>query len=152
MSGVKGQRTEIRVLRHEQNRGKGDAIRTALHHVKMQGGRFMITIDADGQHQPRDLEKFLPLLQEADPAIVIGSRNLAREDVPGKSRLGSQIGNFWLRIETMLFSTDMRSARCQRPNQAARTLASTSANRSSSCLCLQTVGHPPSVCVRIHRV
>ncbi len=100
---------DITVLRHEKNRGKGAAILTALRFARDQDARFMITIDADGQHQPRDLEKLLPLLQEADTAIVIGSRNLAGEDVPGKSRLGSQIGNFWLRIETGVSIEDCQS-------------------------------------------
>jgi uncharacterized protein (DUF2062 family) len=100
---------DVTVLRHEKNRGKGAAILTALRFVKDQGARFMITIDADGQHQPRDLEKFLPLLQEADTAIVIGCRNLTHEDVPKRSRLGNQIGNFWLRIETGVSVDDCQS-------------------------------------------
>ena len=69
----------------------------------------MITIDADGQHRPRDLEKFLPLLQESDTAIVIGCRDLADHGVPRRSRLGSQIGNFWLRIETGVSIDDCQS-------------------------------------------
>jgi len=101
--------SDITVLRHEKNRGKGAAILTALRHVRAQGGRFMITIDADGQHQPRDLEKFIPLLQQDDTAIVIGCRELTQANVPPKSRIGSQIGNFWLRIETGVSIDDCQS-------------------------------------------
>jgi uncharacterized protein (DUF2062 family) len=100
---------DVTVLRHEKNRGKGAAIRTALKYVRDRGARFMITIDADGQHHPRDLEKFLPLLQESDTAIVIGCRDLADHGVPRRSRLGSQIGNFWLRIETGVSIDDCQS-------------------------------------------
>jgi glycosyltransferase involved in cell wall biosynthesis len=99
----------IDVLRHEENRGKGEAILTALRHVEAEGGRFMITLDGDGQHQPRDLEKFIPLLREDDQAIVIGARGFDEGSVPRKSRLGREIGNFWLRIETGASVEDSQS-------------------------------------------
>ena len=99
----------ITVLRHANNCGKGAAILTALRYVRDQGGRFMITIDADGQHRPRDLEKFIPLLPDAETAIVIGCRDLTEGNAPRKSRLGSQIGNFWLRIETGVSIDDCQS-------------------------------------------
>lgn len=101
--------TGITVLRHEKNRGKGEAILTALRHVAGQGGRFMITIDADGQHHPRDLEKFIPLLQEDEAAIVIGCRRFESENVPRRSRIGRQIGNFWLRTEAGVSIEDCQS-------------------------------------------
>ena len=100
---------DVTVLRHEKNRGKGGAILTALRHVRAQGGRFMITIDGDGQHCPRDLEKFIPLLQGDDTAIVIGSRRLETDSVPRRSRVGREIGNFWLRMETGVSIEDCQS-------------------------------------------
>jgi uncharacterized protein (DUF2062 family) len=99
----------IAVLTHEKNRGKGAAILTALRHVEARGGRFMITIDADGQHQPRDLRKFIPLLQEDDAAILVGVRKLDADGVPRRSRLGRDIGRFWLRVETGVFLDDPQS-------------------------------------------
>jgi glycosyltransferase involved in cell wall biosynthesis len=99
----------IVVLRHEKNRGKGEAILTALRHIEAQGGRFMITIDGDGQHYPRDLEKFIPLLQEDDTSIVIGCRRFEGDNVPRKSRLGREIGNSWLRIEAGVSIEDCQS-------------------------------------------
>jgi len=101
--------SDITVLRHEKNRGKGAAILTALRYVRSLGGRFLITIDADGQHQPRDLERFIPLLQGPDTAVVIGSRDLREANVPRRSRVGSQIGNFWLRLETGASIEDCQS-------------------------------------------
>jgi uncharacterized protein (DUF2062 family) len=99
----------VTVLRHEKNRGKGKAILTALQYIKERGGRFMITLDADGQHYPRDLEKFIPLLQEDDTAIVIGCRQFDEASVPRKSRVGMEIGNFWLRTETGVSIEDCQS-------------------------------------------
>jgi len=101
--------SDITVLRHARNRGKGEAIRTALWYVKDQGGRFMITIDADGQHHPRDIEKFIPLLEEDDTSIVVGCRNFDEGSIPRKSRVGREIGNLWLRIETGVSIEDSQS-------------------------------------------
>ena len=43
---------DVTVLRHEKNLGKGQAILTASRHMEQHGGEYMITIDADGQHDP----------------------------------------------------------------------------------------------------
>jgi glycosyltransferase involved in cell wall biosynthesis len=101
--------TDIPVLRHEKNRGKGRAILTGLEFVKAQGGRFMITIDADGQHYPKDIEKFIPLLQTDETAIVIGTRRFDGENIPESSRFGRKFANFWLYAETGVFIDDCQS-------------------------------------------
>jgi len=101
--------TDVIVLKHEKNLGKGKAILTALRYIKAQGGRFMITIDADGQHYPRDLVKFIPLLQKDATNIVIGCRRLHGKHVPRKSRFGRMIANFWLRVETGVSIKDCQS-------------------------------------------
>jgi glycosyltransferase involved in cell wall biosynthesis len=101
--------SDIRVLRHEENRGKGAAIRSALRYVKERGGRFMVTVDADGQHYPRDLEKFIPLLQDDDTAIVIGCREFEGENIPRASSFGRKFSNFWLRVEAGVSMDDCQS-------------------------------------------
>lgn len=101
--------TDIHVIGHDRNLGKGRAIRTALGFVKERGGRFMITIDADGQHYPRDIEKFIPLLQDDDAVLVIGCRKFSSENVPGKSRFGRKFANFWLFVEAGVTIDDCQS-------------------------------------------
>ncbi len=91
---------DVVVLRHEKNLGKGRAILTASRYVEQCGGEYMITIDADGQHDPRDMEKLIALLKDDEPAIIIGSRNFATENVPSSSRFGRSFANFWLKVET----------------------------------------------------
>lgn len=91
---------DVVVLRHAVNRGKGAALLTASRFIEAQGGRFMVTIDADGQHFPADIAAFLPLLDENDPAIVIGCRDFNTANVPKSSRFGRAFANFWLLVET----------------------------------------------------
>jgi glycosyltransferase involved in cell wall biosynthesis len=101
--------TGITVIRHGENRGKGEAIITALKYITGKGGHFMITIDGDGQHYPQDIKKFLPLLSADDPSIIIGSRNFETNNVPASSRFGRKFANFWLRIETGISIGDCQS-------------------------------------------
>lgn len=100
---------DVVVLRHEKNRGKGQAILTAARYVEARSGVFMITIDADGQHYPRDIEQFVPLLQEHDSTILIGSRNFDADNVPNSSKFGRKFANFWLRVETGAVIDDCQS-------------------------------------------
>jgi len=101
--------SDITVLKHAENRGKGEAILTALRYVKDRGGRFIVTIDADGQHFPRDLERFIPLLQDDEAVIVVGCRRFEGENVPRASEFGRSFANLWLRLETGVFIDDCQS-------------------------------------------
>lgn len=62
------------VLSHRKNRGKGAAIRTALSHLRAMGGRpeAVVFLDADGEHDPRDIPRLIAALGQAD--FVLGER------------------------------------------------------------------------------
>ncbi|HVB34261.1 MAG TPA: bifunctional glycosyltransferase/class I SAM-dependent methyltransferase [Patescibacteria group bacterium] len=63
-------------LRHERNRGKGAAIRTALGHAS---GELVVIHDADLEYFPEDLQRMVPLFLEQDADAVFGSRFLSGE-------------------------------------------------------------------------
>ncbi|MSX64947.1 MAG: glycosyltransferase, partial [Actinobacteria bacterium] len=54
------------------NVGVGGAMRTAFLYAKREGYQALVQVDADGQHDPADLDKLLAGLNEAD--IVVGTR------------------------------------------------------------------------------
>ncbi|MBI1810583.1 MAG: DUF2062 domain-containing protein, partial [Nitrospirae bacterium] len=100
---------DVVLLKHDKNMGKGRAILTAAEYIDSRGGKYMITIDGDGQHKPEDIRKFLPLINEDDASVIIGSRDFNTENVPEKSRFGRKFANFWLRIETGVYTDDCQS-------------------------------------------
>jgi len=61
----------LRVLRHERNRGKGAAIRTALEHAR---GEFGIIQDSDLEYDPSEYPKILGPLIASKADVVYGSR------------------------------------------------------------------------------
>jgi glycosyltransferase involved in cell wall biosynthesis len=63
----------IRLIRHDRNRGKGAAIRTALQHAR---GTFSIIQDADLEYDPNEYPRLLHPLMEGRADVVFGSRFL----------------------------------------------------------------------------
>ena len=67
----------VEVLRHDRNRGKGAAIRTALEHAQ---GRFTIIQDGDLEYDPGDFPRILEPLLSGEVQVVYGSRYLDRRN------------------------------------------------------------------------
>ncbi len=91
---------QVMTIRHPQNRGKGAAILTAAKEAGRLGMTHMVTIDADGQHDPGDFLRFLPMIRENPLAMVIGTRVFDKKATPLLSRFGRSFSNFWFRIQT----------------------------------------------------
>lgn len=100
---------DVVVLRHPQNRGKGQALLTALRYLAERHAAFMITLDADGQHDPCDLWALWAALAGAPDTIVIGARRMEAPGVPAASRFGMRFSDFWLRLETGVTIRDSQS-------------------------------------------
>lgn len=62
------------VLRHTRNRGKGAALRTGFWFLMNRGYAAVITMDADGQHDPSFIPRFIRVYEEGRGALIIGSR------------------------------------------------------------------------------
>lgn len=90
----------LTVVRHERNRGKGRAILTAVAWAAERGFSHILTLDADGQHAPADIPRFLAEGAAHPDAILVGHRDFSVANVPGSSRFGREFSNFWLRVQT----------------------------------------------------
>jgi glycosyltransferase involved in cell wall biosynthesis len=63
------------VIVHEQNRGKGETIKTGLRHWLDRQFDFVIILDADGQHRPEEIDRFIAAALSVDePKLILGSR------------------------------------------------------------------------------
>jgi dolichol-phosphate mannosyltransferase len=69
-------REDVAVIRHPLNRGYGAALITAFQHAIDQGYEYVVTLDCDGQHQPKRIPRFIAACGNAD--IVSGSRYLKK--------------------------------------------------------------------------
>ena len=70
----------VRLLNHEQNRGKGEALQTAFAAVLDAGYDGAVTIDADLQHLPEHLPAFLERAPDYD--VIVGTRAYHLRNMP----------------------------------------------------------------------
>jgi glycosyltransferase involved in cell wall biosynthesis len=87
-------RGDIRVVRHAANAGYGAALATAFRETLAGGWSGLVTIDCDGQHQPRMIPEFIAACGRSD--IVSGSRYLQKfpgdsEPPPARRRINESI-------------------------------------------------------------
>ncbi|HEY6205747.1 MAG TPA: glycosyltransferase family 2 protein [Chthoniobacterales bacterium] len=63
------------VIVHPQNRGKGESIKTGLRYWLDRQIDFVIILDADGQHRPEEIERFVAAaVSAALPKLILGNR------------------------------------------------------------------------------
>ncbi len=98
------------VLKHEQNAGKGCALKTGLAYIQ---GNFpddctVVTIDSDGQHTVGDALKLCGCAEEHPGTLVLGSRAFKR-GVPLRSRFGNSVTRFVYRLATGLTVHDTQT-------------------------------------------
>lgn len=101
------EKEHIHFLRHEINRGKGEAITTGVKKVKELGFSYAVSIDGDGQHLASEIQKLLAINKEDE--IIIGARNFDLEHVPNGSKFGRWFSNFWACWDTEQEITDSLS-------------------------------------------
>lgn len=80
----------VEVLTHAINMGKGAALKTAFNHVLVNYPAYagVVTVDADGQHLPRDVRAVALSLLKNKNSLIMGARTF-HSDVPLRSQFGN---------------------------------------------------------------
>lgn len=87
----------IQILRHKQNLGKGAALLTGIA-ATAAAADWVITLDADGQHDPEDAQHLIQSIPDNKRPIIVGARQgMTGEHVPWTSSFGRKFSNFWVR-------------------------------------------------------
>ena len=100
---------QITQVHFSKNCGKGAALRAGFKKARALDYTYAITIDSDGQHFATDIPAFITSIENEGDALIIGSRNMKQEGVPGKSSFGNNFSNFWFWFETGIRLTDTQS-------------------------------------------
>ena len=82
------------VLQHVENCGAGAATMTGVEGARAMGAEALITLDADGQHDPEDIPALLKPVRDGSADIVFANRFGQRNRIPFIRRLFNGIGNF----------------------------------------------------------
>lgn len=91
----------VKVLVHDVNRGKGEALKTGLRYIRenFTAPYCVVTVDADGQHRINDIVNVCDKAVSNPEALILGSRRFDN-NVPLRSRLGNTLTRFVYRIST----------------------------------------------------
>lgn len=86
----------VKVLRHQANRGKGAALQTGFAYAAQNGYDAVLTLDADGQHDPDELPSMLAAWREQPGSLILGVRSFDPRLMPRRSRIGNQISTYFI--------------------------------------------------------
>jgi len=87
IAGIMG----VTVVRHERNLGYGAAIASLFEEARRIGSDVLVTLDADGQHNPDEISSLVEPILADEADVVIGSRFLREGDsdlIPGYRKMG----------------------------------------------------------------
>ena len=99
----------ILVVSYIKNRGKGYALKQGFRLALKSGFRYAITIDSDGQHLPEEIPLFITKIQQYPDSLIVGSRLLVQENMPGGNTFANKFSNFWFRLQTGINLPDTQS-------------------------------------------
>jgi glycosyltransferase involved in cell wall biosynthesis len=80
------------ILRHIINRGKGAAVKTGLEAAKKMGSEIVVTLDSDGQHNPKDIKKMVEQIKKGSD-VVLGIRDFRKRNIPRYKVFVNYLGN-----------------------------------------------------------
>jgi glycosyltransferase involved in cell wall biosynthesis len=97
----------VTLIRRSANEGKGAAMARGFRAASEAGFTHAVQVDADGQHDARDVPRFLEQAKRRPEALILG-RPIFGEGAPMARRIGRFATHFWVWIETL--SLDIKDA------------------------------------------
>jgi glycosyltransferase involved in cell wall biosynthesis len=91
-TGSRAEAAGATVLVQRPNAGKGAALRTGFRYALEQDAPAVVTLDADGQHDPTEIPIFLEAFASGRPELVIGRRDFAA--MPAVRRISNTVGGW----------------------------------------------------------
>ncbi len=97
-------------LRHNNNIGKGAALKSGFGWLMARACSAVITIDADGQHDTEEIPHFLDFFEKKRPdGIIIGARTIERNKMPLYRAIPNRIGDLFISVAARRHIQDTQS-------------------------------------------
>lgn len=98
-------RHNVLCLRHKTNLGQGAALKTGIEAAWIMGYDIVLTLDADGQHESKEIPNFIKKIKEGNN-IVFGSRNWSN-GVPFVRFLGNKFASVLINLLFGIYLSDI---------------------------------------------
>jgi glycosyltransferase involved in cell wall biosynthesis len=95
-TGAIAQQHGVDLVVNERNCGKGACLLRGLSYAFAQGWEHVVTMDADGQHDPADLERLLRLCQQERQSVLTAARVLSVQNTPRMRLWANKVADFFI--------------------------------------------------------
>lgn len=129
---------DVVVLDHVINLGPGAATQTGIAYAVSQNATIILTIDADLQHNPKDLLRLAHHLEANKCDLVVGSRFLQPNDIPRSRIIYNRIANIVSFFLTGKMLTDSQSGLKALSGKLARSM---DLNYDGFEFCMEIIKH-----------
>lgn len=102
---ILGKTDGLQLIQFDRNRGKGAALKAGFHLAGKSGFTHAITVDADGQHLPEDIQLFIDCIKE-DPKALWAGKRYGGGHYPLGFSLGNLVCRCWYYLSTGLSIKD----------------------------------------------
>ncbi len=117
---------DLFLLRHIVNRGQGASLQTGIRFALEKDAEVIVTFDADGQHDPKDIEALVEPILRGDCDVCLGSRFLGRaHNIPLFRRLTLKAGIAFTRVVSGVRVTDVHNGLRAFSREAAQSICIT---------------------------
>lgn len=86
----------VEIVDHAENRGKGFRLAEGIEQAVATGAEVVLTLDADGQHDPNDIPAFIAAARRAPGCLVMGDRFDDRKSMPECRAVPIRFGDFFI--------------------------------------------------------
>jgi glycosyltransferase involved in cell wall biosynthesis len=106
---ITAERTGAVVLKHAENCGKGVALNTGILAAGEGGAEYVITMDADEQHDPSEIPSFIDKVVESGADIVVGNRMANKKNMPGDRVFANRATSWFVSTRTGIHVPDSQN-------------------------------------------
>lgn len=119
------------IITHNINCGKGIAIKSGMELCLQKFPNIfgVITVDADGQHSTKDIERIYNEFKKNKDSVILGSRNFNKKNIPLRSKFGNNEINKIFKNKTGIFLNDTQTGLRAIPKQYIEDLINLEGNR-----------------------
>lgn len=99
----------VTIVPHDRNRGKAASLISGFNAALGAGVDAVITLDADLQHAPEDIPRFIEAALKEPSALIVGSRWERQGRAPLIRKAANKFANFWISIAS---GAQIRDSQC----------------------------------------
>ena len=113
------EKKNVKVLTHDVNKGKGEALKTAFRYYKetlMNDYSGVITLDCDGQHAVSDVIKMSEIIDK-NHNFLLGTRLFNTKQTPLRNKLGNKITSWLFKKRYKVYIKDTQTGLRAIPNR-----------------------------------